>query len=122
MKGMVLVVVAVVLVAGQAFARGPLETDTEKAAAINGFAPSGLRSVVLTLYSAWFDMTKYAAFSATAPADCKMRLAATQSKSGTVSEPVYGNQWNTVVVSSETPWVNYSGCASGVLRRSKLRP
>ncbi len=84
---------------------------------INGFAPNGLLSAALTVNDTAYDMSGILAFSVYAPADCKVRLKASASKSGTVSETVIGGQWNTIVVSPATPFVSISGCTSGVLRR-----
>lgn len=113
-----LIIIALLAMATTASA---LEKDPKTKEPIQGFAASGLESAALTINSTWYDLSNYEAFSATAPADCKIRLAATQSKTSTVQEPIYGGQWNTLVVSSATPWANFSGCTSGNLRRSKIK-
>ena len=112
-----LLVAALLLTAVCAFAAGPLEKDTRYSTPIQGFAPNGLSSALLTVNSVTYDMSNYLGFSVTAPADCKIRLMATSSKTGSISEPVYGGQWNTLVTNRNTPFANFSGCTSGNLRR-----
>lgn len=84
---------------------------------VQGFAPNGLSSTVLTVASVTYDMKAYAAFSVYAPADGFIRFMTSTSKVGSIQEPVEVGHWNTFVVNKATPFVNFSGMTSGFLRR-----
>jgi hypothetical protein len=62
-------------------------------------------------------MRLYRAFSTYCAGDATIRLSASSSKSGTISEPITGGQWSpALVVNQATPFAIISGCA-GNLRR-----
>jgi len=89
---------------------------------IQGFAPNGMASQVLTVNSTTFDMTnQFTGFSIFAPTGttCFIRIMKTSSKTGTVSEPVLPvAQWSApLFVNPLTPFVNVSGCTAGWIRR-----
>jgi hypothetical protein len=112
-----LIVAIFLLCSASAFANGVLQMNGNMNVPIQGFAPNGLSSALLTVNNVTYDMTNYLAFSVYSPADCKIRLTATSSRNGSISEPVIGGQWNTIVVNSSTPFASFSGCTSGYLRR-----
>jgi len=112
-----LIIAAILLTASTAFSAGYLQRETGNTKEIQGFAPNGLYSAALTVNSTTYDLNSFLAISIYAPADCKIRLMATSSKAGSVSEPILGGQWNTIIVNKATPFANVSGCTSGYSRR-----
>lgn len=112
-----LIILAVLAMATTASADGFLQQDASKQTKIQGFAPNGTLSAVLTVNSVTYDMTQRLAYSIYSPADCIVRITATSSKTGSVSGPVIGGQWNTIVVNTATPFASISGCTNGYLRR-----
>lgn len=109
---LVLLAVSVCVCQASSYPRDPVSQEL-----IQGPRFSGLASAVLTVNSVTYDMRLYPVFSVYAPADCKIRLMASTSKTGSVSEPVLGGQWTTLIIHAATPYANFSGCTSGVLRR-----
>ena len=85
---------------------------------IQGCNFDGTESVLLTVAGLTRDNTKYSCFSVYSPVDCKIRLMASSSKTGSVSEPIFAYQWNTVVANKKTPFANVSGCTGGIWRRN----
>ena len=117
MKTCILIFTISVLIASQAFAAPGDPGTFNQGQIIQGFAPNGTLAAALTVNSATYDMSLYAAFSVYAPIDGKIRFMATSSKAGSVQEPVLGGQWNTFIVNKATPFVNLSSLVGGFLRR-----
>jgi hypothetical protein len=84
--------------------------------AVQGFAPNGLFSQILTVYSTSINMTDYLAYSLYAPTACKIRLMPTSAKSTYVQNTIESTVPYTRVVNTATPFVNFSGCALGELQ------
>lgn len=97
------------------FGAGMIERDSN-GHVIQGFAPNGLESAVLTVNSTTYDMSNTIAFSVYSPVDCRIRFMATSAKTGSVSEPVISGAWDVFVVNRNTPFVNLSGCTAGYKR------
>lgn len=116
------ILIALMLIASPCFGAGQLEQNANGTYPIQGFAPDGRYAAVLTVNSTWYDMTNHAAYAVYAPADFVVRMAASQSKTGTVSETMPGGQWHTIVTSAATPYFNVSSATNGRLRRSTPKP
>ena len=118
MKKLLIAVLAILAFATVAIANGVITRD-DNGVSIQGFSPNGLLSAILTANSTTWNMSTIAAFSIYCPADGVMRLTATASKAGSVSAPIIGGTWNTLVTNPATPFLNTSGagCAGGNLRR-----
>ena len=112
-----LIIAAILLTATSAFAAGFLQQDASQQTKIQGFAPNGLYSAVLTVNSTEFDFSSFLAYSVYAPADCKVRIKDSTTKTNHIQEPILGGQWNTIVVNKATPFADISGCTSGVIRK-----
>jgi len=112
----ILTMLVLLAIAAQTFAAGILTKDANNVP-IQGFAPNGLQSALLTVAGSTVDLSKSAAFAVYSPIDCKIRFMATSSKAGSISEPVISGAWETYVVNKATPFVNISGCTGGNLRR-----
>lgn len=106
-------IIALLLVATAAFAKGPLEKDTRYNTPIQGFAPNGLVSVLLTVAGTTVDAGSLLAIAVYSPIDCKVRFMATTSKTGSVSHTLLGGQRTTFVINRTTPFVNLSTCTGG---------
>jgi len=94
--------------------RSALETDG-RSQSVQGFAPNGLNTVILGVGSVTYDMTTLFAWSQFSTADCKARLMPTSAKGIYPQFTLPGTSWNTYVVNNHTPFLNLSGCTSGVL-------
>jgi len=108
-----LIIIALLAVATSAFAAGPLEKDTRYNTPIQGFAPNGLLSALLTVNSTTINASSLLGLSIYSPIDCKIRLMATASKTGSISHTLLGGQRTTVIINRATPFVNLSTCTGG---------
>ena len=113
-------IIAILLVASSVFAAGEPSTFGN-GTIIQGCSFDGTESALLTVNSVTKDNSLYSCFAVYAPADCKIRLMATSSKTGSVSETVVGGIWSTFVVNKQTPFANLSACTSGNFRRNTAR-
>lgn len=110
------IILCLILAATTVNAGGSLETAS--GTPVQGFAPNGLYSALLTVNSVTYNLLNtFTAFSVYCPADAKMRLMTSTDKTGSISETIPGGSYHTLVVNRNTPFVNISGCTSGILRR-----
>jgi len=109
----VIVMVFLVFSVSLAFASGSLEVDSKHGMPIQGFAPNGLYSGLLTVNSITIDGTTRMALDIYSPIDAKIRLMATTSKTGSVSHTLIGGQRTTIIINRATPFVNISGATGG---------
>jgi len=90
---------------------------------VQGFAPNGLYTELLTVNSKTINLntacsgSKCLAISTYAPADYIIRLTATTSKTGSVSDVGLGGMWNTIVYNKNTPFAHISSATSGRVRK-----
>jgi len=108
-----LLVIVLLLADVSAFAAGPLEKDTRYSTPIQGFAPNGLLSALLTVNSTTVNASDFLAISIYTPVAAKVRFMATTSKTGSVSHTLSADQRTTFVVNRTTPFVNISGATGG---------
>lgn len=108
--------VALVLVVSAGYAASPLERDADRNV-IQGPAPNGLLSQILTVNSTTIDMSKTTWWGLYAPTACKYRLMPTSAKGAYPQFTVPEAQTTSMLVNRNTKFVNYSGCTSGELSR-----
>ena len=116
MKNLIIAAFIVALACTSSIAGGIIARDNNSVP-IQAFSPNGLNSALLTVTRVTYDMSSFMYFSVFSPADCKIRLMATSSLTGSIQEPILGAQWNIIVVNPATPFASISGCAGGNLRR-----
>lgn len=91
--------------------------------AVQGFAPNGLYTELLTVASKTINLntacggSRCLALSTYAPADYIIRLTATSSKTGSVSDVGLGGSWQTIVYNKNTPFAHISSATSGRVRK-----
>ena len=112
-----LITLALVLMATAAFAGGTLERDGSNSAIIQGYAPDGLKSQILTVNSTTIDMTNDLYWSLYSTTACKFRQMPTSAKGAYPQFTVPASERIGFVVHKNTKFVNYSGCTSGELNR-----
>jgi len=110
-----LIITAILLSALTASAAGFLEKDASNQTVIQGFAPNGLFSSLLTVNSTTINGTGYLAFQVYSPVACKIRFMATSSTTGSVSQTIEASERLTFVVNKATPFFNISGATGGDL-------
>jgi len=108
-----LLVIALLLAAVSSFAAGPLEKDTRYSTPIQGFAPNGLLSALLTVDSTTVNASNFLAISIYTPVAAKLRFMATTSKTGSISHTIAAGERLTFVVNRATPFINISGATGG---------
>lgn len=112
MRIAVFVALMALMVSSVAVAGGFMERDSDKVA-VQGFAPDGTLSQLLTVNSVTFDMSKRLAYGVYAPsAGCKVRSMATSAKGANVQRTVIDGQVTVRVVNRASPFVNFSGCTA----------
>lgn len=84
---------------------------------VQGPAPNGTLSQILTVASTTVDATGSIWWGLYAPADCKYRLMPTSAKASYPQHTAPGGSLTGRVVNSATPFVNFSGCTGGELQR-----
>jgi len=110
-----LLVCALLTVASTAFAVKPELPRDGQGMKIQGFAPSGKKSVQLTVNSQTTNYTDDIRWSVYTPTACGFRLMSTATKVG-IKHTLPANATTERVVNSATPYVNYSGCTNGELQ------
>lgn len=83
---------------------------------VNEFAPSGKKSVLLTVNSQTINATDDLHYSVYSPTACSFRLMSTQTKAG-IKHTLPANATTTRAVNPASPYLNFSGCTSGELQR-----
>lgn len=111
-----LIILAVLLVASQVFAEGLLQ-QTENMKDIQGAAPNGYLSQVLTVNSTTIDMSSNLWWGMYAPTACKFRLLPTTAKAAYPAFTMPATTLTGFLVNKNTKFVNFSGCTSGELYR-----
>jgi len=110
-------ILAILLIASTAFAGGALEKDASNQLAIQGFAPNGLLSQVLTVNSTTIDMSNSLYWSLYSTTACKYRMMPTSAKGAYPQFTVPASERIGFVINRNTAFTNFSGCPSGELSR-----
>ena len=110
-----LIVCALLTVASPAFAAKPELPRDGQGMKIQGFAPSGKKSVQLTVNSQNINHSDDIRWSVYTPTACGFRLMSTATKVG-IKHTLPANAVTERAVNSATPYVNYSGCTNGELQ------
>lgn len=95
---------------------GRLEQSIDKVT-VQGAAPNGLLSQLLTVASTTIDLTGSLWWNLDSPTACKYRLMPTTAKSTYPQFTVHADTPIGWVVNKLTPFINFSGCTSGGLSR-----
>jgi len=115
MRKTLLVCTLLVAVASPAFAAKPELPRDGQGMKIQGFAPSGKKSVQLTVNSQNINHSDDIRWSVYTPTACGFRLMSTATKVG-IKHTLPANAVTERAVNSATPYVNYSGCTNGELQ------
>ena len=120
-KLIIITLVAVAAAASIVYAGGVLQSDGVPNAPgrmkIQGFAPDGKKSQALTVNrSGTISLSTSASYGAYSPTDCVYRIQSTATRAG-LNHTLPGGQRLVNVVHENTPFVSYSGCASGIFQR-----
>ena len=90
---------------------------------VQGFAPNGLYTELLTVNSKTINLNtacnggRCLAISTYAPADYIIRLTATASKTGSVSDVGIGGVYSTIIYNKNTPFAHISSATNGRVRK-----
>lgn len=107
----IMAVLIVLALATNVFAAGGLMEPDGNRRPINGAAPNGLYSVIMTVNSATIDLSDDLWWGVYAPsAGCKFRLLPTSAKGSYPAFTVPDGQLFGFVVNRATPFLNLSGC------------
>jgi hypothetical protein len=112
-----IVTVAVLCLAVSSYsATPPLETDGNRNG-VQGAAPNGLLSQILTVGSTTFDLSDNIWWGIYSPVACKYRLMPTSAKAAYPQFTILAGERLGVVRHKFTKFVNYSGCTGAELSR-----
>lgn len=107
-------IIALIFIPSLALAGGAFQTD-DNSRPIQGAAPNGLLSQILTIASTPINLVGKMWWSITSPTACKYRLTPTTAKGAYPQFTVYADTPTGWVVNSNTPFLNLSGCTNGQL-------
>lgn len=111
-----LIIAAILLITSSAFAAGVIQTDGQ-GQAIQGGAPNGFLSQLLTVNSTTVDMTNNIYWSLYSTTACKYRIMPTTAKGVYPAFTIPASERVSFVVNQNTKFINFSGCTSGELSR-----
>lgn len=116
MKNFLLVVLCSCFVSSVAMAAGALPTD-RNGVAVQLFSPNGAQSQLLTVVNTTINMSADTAWELYAPTACKVRFLPTTARGTNPTMTVLVGTTVTKGVNRLTPFINFSGCTNGELRR-----
>jgi len=114
MKKLLLIILLICCAASAFAAKANLPVDG-LGIRINDFAPSGRKSAELTVSSVTVDATDDLRYSIYSPTACAFRLMSTATVAG-IKHTLPANAITSRAVNPATPFLNFSGCASGELQ------
>jgi len=110
------ILICIIFAATLAFAAKPELPTDGSGVKIHDFAPTGQKSVALTVNSQTVNASDDLRYSIYSPTACIFRMMTTATKSG-IRHTLPANAVTARAVNPATPFLNFSGCTSGELQR-----